>query len=406
MAGNRITRFANKKFIDNIDLVLLRCFLDQHELPDGFPSPDKITSAQVFEHLTGTPEIDAELNYDLHRVFELSTETGVAHLRCVSELAKVVLIPEVELDAEAMHLTPRNVAMRAFLDHREVFDRAHDCLAFEELKAPDEFAGIDEDVPISTDVLAWDMFETEVAAYFNGRYKGNYCRLRQHRDENEIVVIVVHGKMPVTTTAVENQQEKPITFRETTQSILAFDAGTGRLKVGAHGHESLTVAKLFAKHLLKRPDFFDHADSRNLYTLKPIKVSGNAFKFDGDWDDEFVRCHVAEIQVSDSKRGGWRVTVRDPVDALQRLCNGDEDLDLAHVEINHIKLQMEFNSAGRKRKKTVKIKPPSVVSFDRKDLEDNVMEHLKRNGFCIPRDHAPVSVAAAQPAIAMASVRS
>ena len=55
------------------------------------------------------------------------------------------------------------------------------------------------------------------------------------------------------------------------------------------------------------------------------------------------------------------------------------------VEIVYLKLEFTFRLHGKQRRIVVKIKPPRTVSFRRDVFEARIMEHLRRNGLCVPR---------------------
>ncbi|GEM_PF-5824748 len=94
---------------------------------------------------------------------------------------------------------------------------------------------------------------------------------------------------------------------------------------------------------------------------------------------------MTEIQVDSGERGGWMVTARDRHDALLLLLDRCPELDLSRARINYVKLRFTFSAGRRKRSRTVKIKPPSIASFNRSTLEARVLEHLRRNGLCVQR---------------------
>jgi hypothetical protein len=388
-----VKRFASKKFIHTIDLGLLRRFLEPYrgKISLDFDTLDKDsekTRKRLYEYLLAADEsYPAQMLDDLHRIAELSTEVGVAHLRHRAELAGVEIIPADELgNDDGLRFNPRYLALRAFLDHPDVFESALDWLGFDDHQSPAEFVGADEDVKPHVGKAARDAFEQQAGEFFNARYQGRYCKARLYEDEDGVNILVIHGKQPVSTLVIVEDQERPLTFRETKQDTLTYDQATGRLKVTARTEEEKQrLCAIFATTILGKPKFFDHGDCRRLYTLDPIAKAGADFRLDGAWDPDLVEAAVVEIQFYNQPRGGWVMTIRDAKDAIARLYEKCPDTDLAETEINYVRLRFTFLLNGKKRKRTVKIKPPSLASFDRASLEDKVMEHLKRNGFCLSR---------------------
>lgn len=388
-----VKRFANKKFIHTVDLTLLKRFLERYREEitldlDALGEDNKQTRTRLYEYFLAADEsYSPQMLDDLHRIAELSTEVGVAHLRHRAEVVGAELIPAAELEEkDGLRFNCRYLAVRAFLDHPDIFEAALDWMTFEDHQSPAEFVGVDEDVKPHVGKPARDAFEQQASAFFNTRYQGRYCRARLYHDEDGVNILVIHGKQPVSTLVIVGDQERPLTFRETKQDTLTYDQATGRLKVTARTEEEKQrLCAIFATTILGKPKFFDHGECRRLYTLDPIAKAGADFRLDGEWDPDLVEAAVVEIQFYNQPRGGWVMTIRDAKDAIARLYEKCPDTDLAETEINYVRLRFTFLLNGKKRKRTVKIKPPSLASFDRASLEDKVMEHLKRNGFCLSR---------------------
>ena len=391
--GRDVKRFVNKKFFYTVDLDLLKRFLKRYEGQIGLKLTDLAgddgdARPRLFEYFLAADEkYPSEMLDDLHRISELSCELGTSLLRQRAQAVGVQIVPPEEIEeGDGMHLDPRYLALRALLDHPTVFDQAVDRLAFHDSKSPGEFAGEEEGVPpLQTDQAKAD-FEQQAASFFNARYKGNYCRVRWYPDDDGVSLIVFHGKEPVTTVAIQDDEEKSLTYRELRQDTITYDQHTGRVKVTASGDEEKQhLCDVFAATMLARPSFFQQQNSRDLYTLQRIVQEGPMFQLDGEWDPQLLDARVTEIQIDSGEWGGWMMTVRDPQDALLHLLDKCPEMDLSKAHINYVKLRFVFSAGRRKRKKTVKIKPPSLASFDRSTLEAKVLEHLKRNGLCVPR---------------------
>jgi Ser/Thr protein kinase RdoA (MazF antagonist) len=79
------------------------------------------------------------------------------------------------------------------------------------------------------------------------------------------------------------------------------------------------------------------------------------------------------------------LTVRDARNPLQRAKQMMPWLDFGSMEIVYLKLEFTFRLHGKPRRIMVKVKPPGTVSFRRDVFEARIMEHLRRNGLCVPR---------------------
>ena len=141
----------------------------------------------------------------------------------------------------------------------------------------------------------------------------------------------------------------PYTFREVRQDALSFNPRDGHLKVFAPVQEERAkLAGFFADHIVKQPGFFDHEDSQNLYTLKPLH--DDDFKFEGDWDSEFRSAFVNEVQISDGKRSGSALTARGPK-SLSRLLSMNGDGGVDGWDFVFAKIRFEFFIRRKKRTK-------------------------------------------------------
>ena len=159
------------------------------------------------------------------------------------------------------------------------------------------------------------------------------------------------------------------------------------------------MKRLFAEHLIGEPDFFDGEDSQNLYTLQPVNEQGADFELETDWDNDLEKVRIVEVQIAEKRspdkrrRAPWALTIRDARNPLRRATQMMRWLDFVAIEIVYLKLEFSFRLDGKPRRIMVKIKPPHTVSFRRDVFEARIMEHLRRNGLCLPRP-TPFSAAA------------
>ena len=136
---------------------------------------------------------------------------------------------------------------------------------------------------------------------------------------------------------------------------------------------------MFASIILNRDDFFDHKNWKNNCTLEPLKTHGLSFKFDHNWDPDVHNVAITEIRFSEGKRGSSAITFHS-TDVLQQLSR-HRDIDIQERTINYIIVRFIFLWKGRKKSRMVKIKPPSLISFDRRLFGEKVLTHLRRNRF-------------------------
>jgi hypothetical protein len=411
MAKN-IKKFVNREFAKTVDLDLLRRLLQPFEDRialdwNAMPPDEKAKREAIFEFFRGTDErFPAELLDALHRIMVLSDANGARLLHEQADLAGVALIPKEEIEGEAdgRHLTPRHIALRAYLDHRQVFDKTLDIHAFWSVRSPSEFVGAREDVASRhDDEKAREAFKKVASAYFAERYLGRYCDVRWYPEDDEINVLVLHGKNAMTANVEQNGEEQTLTYREIAQDTIRYHSPSGRVKVSAQSAvERRKLVDLFAEHLIGDVNFFNGSDSQRLYSLEPIQAAGSNFRFRHEWDPEVQSVAVKEIQVDEGEHeidgkqrfSPWAMTVRDSRNAVDRLLELSPDVDLADLRINYAKFEFRFDVGGTESKVLVKIKPPDIASFRDHSFEEKIMEHLRRNGIRLTRTADATAVAA------------
>jgi hypothetical protein len=235
------------------------------------PHGEKERRRALYEHFLGVDEsFPEELLDALHCILQLSDKQGLQCLRERADLVGVQLVPHEEVQGEhgGRHLHPQHVALRAYLDHREIFDQAIDFRAFIQPSSPAEFNGAREGVDCRhDDPNACEAFRQAVSAYFSERYLGRYCEVRWYPEEDEVNILILHGRQMVVTPVEERGEERVLRFRELRQDTIRYTPATGRLRTSAeHATEREELKKLFAEHLIGEADFFDGEDSQNLYT--------------------------------------------------------------------------------------------------------------------------------------------
>ncbi len=310
MAKN-IKNFVNREFAKTVDLDLLKRLLDPFSAKiildwNALPAAEKDKREAIFEFFRSADErLPAELLDALHKIMVLSDVNGARLLQEQAELAGASLVPKDEIEGEndGRHLTPRHLALRAYLEQRPVFERTLDIHAFWAVRSPLELSGDREGVESRhEDEKARTAFAAAASAYFASRYLGRYCDVRWYPEGDEINILVLHGKNAMTANVEENGAERTLTYREIAQDTIRYDVSSGRVKVSANtAAERKKLVALFAEHLIGDADFFEGEDAQRLYTLEPIRLQGEAFRFAHSWDPEVVSIKVKEIQVDEGE---------------------------------------------------------------------------------------------------------
>ena len=235
------------------------------------------------------------------------------------------------------------------------------------------------------------------------RYLGRYCDVRWYLENDEVNILVLHGKNAMTANVEEKGAERTLTYREIAQDTIRYHAPSGRVKVSASSAaERKMLVELFAEYMIGDPNFFEGSDSQRLYSLEQIRSQGAAFRFHHSWDPDVLSVTVREIQIDEGEHevdgktrySPWAMTVRDSRDAIAQLLELAPDVDFQNLQINYVKLDFRFNVEGKETRVLVKVKPLNVASFRDHSFENKIMEHLERNGIRITRRTVPAIAAA------------
>lgn len=412
MAGN-LKKFVNPKFIKTIDMPLMKSLLSRHEgnfkgfSLDMLDQDEQAAREALQTFLAGAEDTYPEgLRGDLHRIAELGDMRGLEIILAQAERQGIDLFPELktgDLDAPNKAHDPKQIAVRVFLDHPELFEAAADHMV---LLAPDrlyEFAGRERGVMIDITEEKVEAFRAAVANVFRKAFLGDYCRVGDYADADEINLVVSHGSMVSTIPVVEGQQERVISVRQISHAVLRYSENTGMLRLArirkAHQPE---IAELFAAIILDRPGFFDGDDAQELYTLRQIELAGPMFEFDARHDPMIHKVQIieasADLMVS-GKKGYPRVarTLRSRDlggDALRHFSGTPVSFGRSW-RLGELVFRVLFIGDGKRQPQvTVKLRPPGVLQFRRTQHEARVMTLIQRNGLMNDRDDFEVVDAA------------
>ncbi len=302
--------------------------------------------------------------------------------------------------------TPRNVAMKTFMQHPAVFAAGEDALDFlqpatvTEFIAPEEGlqADLGPDVLVELEAAARDVFDTTL--------RGEFCHVVTHDDADEVHVSFRHGAHLRTHEILTDTTQQIASFREIEKIVLAYSAMEGRLKVwgGTKVHRD-ALADTFARLALGRPGLFRAAEAKRLYTLQPAERAGANFAFQHEHDEEIDSVRIYEAQAnrtalnprSGAQRTIYSLVVRDTRGNALRLLH-EARHDIAYGKdwrLDHLTLKVMMRTGGpRLRALTVKIKPVETVSFQRYRYQARIMELLRVNGMTIDRDAGSAALAA------------
>ena len=376
--GVIVSKFIKKRFIFNVPVELHREFLLPFRAEIDLDL-DSMSHVDIFEFYSERGnELPAEAVERLHNISDMASPEGYNLLISKAEQQGTQILP-LEDEREPGDLDQNEIAFLAALHYESVFEQASRCFYHAKIKGYSEYNGIEE-IPFEEDEGREILFKKSVEDYFNKLYKGPWCEVSRFVEDENIHYIICHGKFKSSIRVIEEDGPRAASYREEKQDALIYIPTQSKLLVSASSvEERKAIAHMFASIILNQDNFFDHEDSENNCTLEPLKTHGLLFKFDHNWDPDVHSVAITEIQFSEGKRGSSAITFRS-TDVLQQLSRHG-DIDIQERAINYINIRFVFLWKGKKKSRMVKIKPPSVISFDRRLFAEKVLTHLRRNRF-------------------------
>lgn len=377
-----VSRLTKKRFIYNIPIQMHREFLRPFASSISL-DPEKMDHDDLFDYLTEHgDELPPEAVYQLHQISDMACPEGYDMLITKAKELNTPVLP-LEEDRDHGDLDQNEIAFLAFLHYPMVFEEASKNFLQARIKSYTEFNGIEE-LDIDEDEEKEAAFRQAVKDYFNDRYKGRWCEVHRFIDGGVIHYIISHGKFKKSIRVVEDGGPKITAFREEKQDVVIYYPTQGKLLVSAITvEEKRALAGMFAGIILCRERFFDHDDSENNYTVEPLRIHGLDFQFDYEWDADVLDIQITEILFSEGTHGAEAISFRSG-DVLQQLRDHPE-IDIRKAPIKNIKVTFQFLWKGKKKSRTVTIKPPTAALFDRRLFGDKILTHLRRNHFIYDR---------------------
>lgn len=222
--------------------------------------------------------LPVELADDLERIEDLADDRGATALQ---EAAR-----RHGTHVHSLGLDPLEVAVRAFLDHRALFDSAHGRRLVETLRGTTEFVGR-EALAARDPERALRALELDLGRHFDARARSAHCRITLARDEDRLVFTVAHGALVRADEALEDRPmlvceapapvylaERPLRYRPQRRDVVVYEAGAGRLRIRAGDAPTLhAYRRAFGELLFGQAEWFGNEP---IVSLEPLVRLGAA----------------------------------------------------------------------------------------------------------------------------------
>jgi hypothetical protein len=371
MAQLKHRPFNADRFLDKFkgNEAALTAYLDNWQGQiEGLPDPFEVDPFKDF--LKYPPEDHEPFNRmveGLYRAYDLCTVYGEEHMRDAAERNHSPLV--------AVHDIPREIyALRLQVEDPVTFELAQNLSYAQQI---DQFATYKGQEPRQIGDLdtAIPLFEAGLQALFSERKGSDKVMVRHFTDGDVLNFLIYHEER--VKAEIQLQEDgttltvQPLIFRPARQDFISYFPAEGKIQIdNPSPKERDAMRRSFGEVCLGDADFFEAEGSDITINLNPLKAPDFSFELD-DGDAAFLK----EIDYTLPQEHVPKINIRsnDTLTTLGTLGLRPGLLD-GTIKSARIKLLLP----GNKRGKTIQLKAPNKLSFNRATQADRVMEYLNR----------------------------
>lgn len=334
----------------------------------GLPEPLEV---DAFKEFLKTPPVDCrpfeEMVEGIYRAWDLCTKQGEEHMHDAAERNQSSL--------NDVHDIPREVfALRLYVEDLSSFQLAEN---LNHAQHVDKFVTFKGKGPASVENVegAVALFKAELQGFFTER-KGSEKVLVKHFLDGDVLNFIIYHEERVKA-EIQLQEDgttltiQPLIFRPARQDFLSYFPAVGKIQIdNPSPKERAAMRRAFGLVCLDDESFFEEQGAEAVVDLSGLAASD--FELQTDHGDsakltEIVfRLHQAHKPCLTVRSGDVYATLE---------ANGLREL-LAHSQILSAKIKLFM--AGAKRGKSIELKHPNSLSFNRSTHAQQVMDYLAR----------------------------
>jgi hypothetical protein len=386
MARPRLS-FLQLRFIEELDkrdgvcalLAPYKAFCEERGLVLGTLREDALSNARLVrffsEHERTLPDDLAEA---LLNISEVSGDDAHEALLGAAQRAGITLADRIRNGPTAM------LAVHLFLHHRSLFDTARQRVQIDTVRNTTEYVGKPVKDFEPTEEHDDDLRE-RLARWFDARGRSQFVQILCERDGAAVWWTIAHGNNTRTELSLDANDRPNVTRRRPrTYDHAWFDARTGTLKIqAAHQGERVEYAQAIGEVYFGRENFFQLGVP--VYDLSPLVERGRE-ALDVAGIDGLESVRLREVTI-DRKNAHGRISTEKAADLFTCVDLGDLDLGPGLLVAATLVLKFDKSRGGQR---TVEIKPPFTVRFDRRLYGDLIDQFLTARGFRSVKENATV----------------
>lgn len=378
MATYSLRKFAQPEILKKIDDDRLIQFLEPHKdylTTRGFAfeknGDGRINHAKLAGILLQPAEgIPPAMVDALYFVQEVASDELFDELMEIADTAKI------SVPAEA---TPADLAVMIWLHDPELIKSQHAETLITKPKSFISFQAKDsKSHKLAPSSKAIAELVLDMDFWFEKNKRGNGCEVIpcDMSDEDKVYFLVRHGMPFKREGKIEQGQTGSIFYRPEVHDVVVYDKKANELSIynaSSSKKERLMYLELFGTHFFEDPDYFPSDDK---YTLDPLLTDGaTALSCIDILGMEEAK--LTEIQIQFQGAYADR-TIMKSKDLFASWGAREKEFP-SYGKLTEAKFQVKFDHDSKPR--TVKIKPPNVASFDRKEDAHTIEQWLGARGF-------------------------
>ena len=267
------------------------------------------------------------------------------------------------------------LAMHIFLHHKKAFNYAYDFYCLFNASSKMSHHNITSDnFEITPEKV--DRFKEKVKEFYFNLAKGQECRIRHYDEEDQAVIVVIHGSYKRSVMIWDDQKIRTLFFRPANEDILQFNKNTSVLSIKApYQKDKVNYISAFTEAILEDKSQAERPDRDETYTLEPLQKE--KFSFAGNE----VITSITLLEVKLAMRGITNpAVVISSSDVLRTLKDDLDGISLSSGDLVHAKFRFKLEIDGKPRKVIFEITPPSVTDLTKKKYADIISDYLKEQG--------------------------
>ena len=356
-----------KKFIDSIPEPLIEEYFKQ-KVEGGAP-----LSLKTFDYDSVNKLLDAVQDEELkNSILEDFTHINDICEKMMNILVKAVRRYGIETTGEEER---QALAMDIFLHHKDAFDYAYDFYCLFNASSKMSHHNITaEDFEITPEKM--DRFKEKVKAFYFNLAKGQECLVRHYDEDDQAVIVVMHGSYKRSVVIWDGQQIRTLFFRPANEDVLQFNKNTSVLSIKApYQKDKVNYINAFTEAILGDESQAERPDRDVTFTLEPLQKG--SFNFAGN---ELITS-ITLLEVKLAMRGVTGPAVVISSSDVQRTLEDDlYGISLSSGDLVHAKFRFKLEIDGKPRKVTFEITPPNVTDLTKKKHADVINAYLKEQG--------------------------